>query len=58
MKMIDKIHNLPCRGLTPANEEKPVLIPGDPEKTREKNVERTRGVIYSGAQFRRFVQIR
>ena len=56
--MIDKIHNLPCRGLTPANEEKPVLIPGDPEKTREKNVERTRGVNYSGAQFRRFVQIR
>jgi len=45
------------RGLTPANEEKPVLIPGDPEKTREKNVERTRGVNYSGAQFRRFVQI-
>ena len=44
------------RGLEPADPSSPVLIPGDPERQREKTVKEKRGVRYSGAQFRRFVQ--
>ena len=42
------------RGLNPAEDDKPVLVPGDPERTRERKVLESGGVRYTGSQYSRF----
>ena len=42
------------RELESAEPDRPVLVPGDPERLREEGVRKTGGVTYSGAQHRRF----
>ena len=42
------------RELESAEPDRPVLVPGDPERLREDGVRKAGGVTYSGAQHRRF----
>ena len=42
------------RDLEPAETDRPVLVPGDPERLREAEVSKAGGVTYSGSQHRRF----
>ena len=43
------------RNLEPRDPCKPVLVPGDPERFKEKTVQDNGGVKYSKLQFDRFV---
>ena len=44
------------RDLSPADPALPVLVPGDPERSNEARARQAGGIIYSAAQFSRFLE--
>ena len=44
------------RDLSPADPSLPVLVPGDPERSKEAEARQAGGIIYSAAQFERFLE--